>query len=666
MGCRRFGMNRFVAAALLAQLFVIVCAMGCDNAASEAVATKSNAEGTTGENVTKPVSDDAAKDTSSGSSNPTEPSDDSPVTSQSKNDAAEKTVSQNGKSQDGKSGQPDQSEEKQPDGPSPNSQAGTPEPEPKKPVVAEDEEPNPFSQQVPVPEFPSDLEWLNVSKPLTKADLKGKFVLLDFWTYCCINCMHILPELKKLEQAYPNQLVVIGVHSAKFETEKGSKNIEEAILRYEIEHPVINDADHKIWEMYGVRSWPTLLMIDPTGCAVWARSGEFQADEIRDVLETALPHYRKKKQLNETPLKFDLLMNQQADTPLLFPGKIAADEASGRLFIADSNHNRIVVTDLDGKVQSVIGSGARGRSDGDFTSATFDHPQGMVLHEKVLYIADTENHLLRKADFDSKQVSTVAGIGEQARNPWPGLEGLTRGSKLPDRWVGKPLETAISSPWDLLIHEQDLYIAMAGPHQIWKMPLDGSEIGPYAGNGREDIVDGPLLPAEPYADGYASFAQPSGLATDGQWIYVADSEGSSVRAVPFDPVKEVRTVVGTAELPFNRLFRFGDQDGERSAVLLQHCIGLTYSGGQIYVTDTYNNKVKMVDPMSGATKTIAGTGKAGKGNSPAEFDEPAGIASAKGTLFVADTNNHQIRTIDITSGKVGTLNINGLSPPARK
>lgn len=525
---------------------------------------------------------------------------------------------------------------------------------------------NPFPRQVAIPEFPSELQWLNVDKPLRKADLNGKFVLLDFWTYCCINCMHILPELKKLEQAYPNQLVVIGVHSAKFETEKGSKNIEEAILRYEIEHPVINDADHKIWDTFGVRSWPTVFLVDPAGNAVWGRSGEFQADEIRELLEAALPFYRAQKLLDEKPLQLALLSARQKDTPLRFPGKVRADEMGQRLFIADSNHNRIVVATLDGKCLAIIGSGARGRDDGGFESATFDHPQGMALAGETLYVADTENHLLRKIDLSAKRVETIAGTGVQGRHPWPGLDKLTPGSQLPDRWVGEPLETAISSPWDLWIHRQDLYIAMAGAHQIWKMPLDESEIGPYAGNGREDIVDGPLLPMEPYGLGFASFAQPSGLAGDDRWLYVADSEGSSIRAVPFDSAKQVRTVVGTADLPINRLFHFGDRDGPREEVLLQHCLGVGYYQGQLYVADSYNNKIKTINPETGETRTLAGAGKAGHVDAKGELDEPAGITVAQGRIYVADTNNHQIRVIEPATGKISTLQFEGLSPPSTR
>lgn len=522
---------------------------------------------------------------------------------------------------------------------------------------------NPFRQRFDMPEFPKGLDWIN-SKPLSMGRLKGKFVIFDFWTFCCINCQHVLPELKKLEKQFPNELVVIGVHSAKFETEKLTENILAAVLRHEIEHPVVNDADHAIWDNLGISSWPTVLMIDPEGKAVWGRSGEFKAAEVAEVLERAIPYYRGQKLLDEKPFPLELASEQQAKTPLRFPGKILADQAGQRLFISDSNHNRIVIASLAGKLLDVIGTGIVGRADGDYKSASFDHPQGMALIKDTLYVADTDNHLLRKIDLKSKRVGTIAGTGKQARHPWPGLNEFGLEEDVPTRFVGRPKTTAINSPWDLLIHDGDLYIAMAGPHQIWKMPLDESEIGPYAGNGREDIVDGPLLPRQPYSQGFASFAQPSGLASDGTWLYVADSEGSSIRAVPFDATQEVKTVLGTAELPFARLFTFGDEDGPAQKAKLQHCLGVAYAAGKLYVADTYNNKIKVVDAKTGNTKTLAGTGQSGKDDRAGTFDEPAGIAHAGGTLYVADTNNHLIRTIEISTGKVSTLTINGLAPPA--
>ena len=523
---------------------------------------------------------------------------------------------------------------------------------------------NPFRRRIEMPEFPRDLDWINTSSPLRLRDLKGKFVVLDFWTYCCINCMHVLPELKKLEKAYPNELVVIGVHSAKFETEKLSANIEEAVMRYEIEHPVVNDADHKIWDMIGVRSWPTLLLIDPEGNVVWGQSGEVKFETLDEILKLGLPYYRRKNLLDETPIRFELAKYKVEPTPLRFPGKVLADEAGKRLFITDSNHNRIVIAGLDGKLIDVIGTGAIGAKDGGYEEASFDHPQGVALLGDALYVADTENHLIRKIDLKNKSVATIAGVGQQARVAWPGLDELAPGAPLPDRWVGAPKSTAINSPWALLAHGDYLYIAMAGPHQIWRMKLDESEIGPYAGNGREDIVDGPLLPQQPYETGYSSFAQPSGLASDGKWLYVADSEGSSVRAVPFDESEEVWTVVGTSDLPYGRLFEFGDVDGPKAEAKLQHVLCVAHHAGKLYVADTYNNKIKVVDAATGETRTLAGTGEHGYNDEQGLFDEPAGITIAGDTLYVADTNNHKIRTVNIDSGAVGTFDIAGLIPPA--
>src|SRR5262245_27479137 len=118
----------------------------------------------------------------------------------------------------------------------------------------DDGDPLPPRKLVKAPELDSGTAWLNTGKPLALKDLKGKIVLLDFWTLCCINCIHIMPDLAKLEKKYANELVVIGVHSAKFENEKNSESIRKAILRYDIKHPVVNDADQKIWNAYDCSS----------------------------------------------------------------------------------------------------------------------------------------------------------------------------------------------------------------------------------------------------------------------------------------------------------------------------------------------------------------------------------------------------------------------------
>ncbi|HET6881347.1 MAG TPA: thioredoxin-like domain-containing protein, partial [Pirellulales bacterium] len=292
-----------------------------------------------------------------------------------------------------------------------------------------DEPQFPYQNRVACPELTGGVAWLNTAGPLELKDLRGKFVLLDFWTFCCINCMHILPELKKLEAAYPRNLVVIGVHSAKFEGEEDSKNIAEAIQRYDIEHPVVNDANHALWQRFGVESWPTVALIDPEGKVVWWRSGEVEFKLLDSLIKMGLPYYRRKGVLDETPLRFDLEAYKAKATPLRYPGKVLADAKGNRLFIADSNHHRIVAATLEGKLLATIGSGQLGASDGSYDKASFNHPQGMALNGDTLYVADTENHLLRKVDLNSQQVTTIAGTGQQRREYlWPGMqEGDVRG-----------------------------------------------------------------------------------------------------------------------------------------------------------------------------------------------------------------------------------------------
>ncbi|QDU28289.1 Thiol-disulfide oxidoreductase ResA [Anatilimnocola aggregata] len=498
--------------------------------------------------------------------------------------------------------------------------------------------------RIPAPSLDGGGEWLNTAGPIELRDLRGKFVILDFWTYCCINCMHILPELKQLEHEFPKHLVVIGVHSAKFENERDAKNVSEAIERYEIEHPVVNDPRQILWQKYAVDTWPSLRVIDPEGRLVAHHKGEFAAEMVARFLKQAIPSYRRRNLLDETPLSFDATRPPRPDLPLRFPGKVLADADSDRLFVADSGHNRIVITKLSGEVLDIIGTGAIGREDGTFEQCSFDHPQGMALQGETLFVADTENHLLRKVDLKTRRVTTLAGSGEQARVP------TVRGA-------ARPLGIKLASPWDLLLHDNNLYIAMAGQHQIWRMTLDSGAIFPFAGNAAEDIIDGPLLARNPFQKGYASFAQPSGLASDGQVLFVADSEGSSIRAVPLRASRDVATILGTARLPADRLFTFGDRDGAANQVLLQHPLGVAYREGQLFIADTYNSKIKELDLKTATVRTLAGSG-------PNSFDEPGGLSIAGDQLFVADTNNHSVRVIGVAAdAQPRELELKGLGPP---
>ncbi len=488
-------------------------------------------------------------------------------------------------------------------------------------------------ERVHAPELEGGVAWLNTDRPLTVAALKGKVVLLDFWTYCCINCMHIIPDLKKLEAKYPTQLVVIGVHSAKFPNERESDNIRQAVLRYEIEHPVVNDAEFRIWRRYGVRAWPTRVLLDPEGYVVGGVSGEGQYDTFDHIISELIIDHRARGTLNEEPFSLVLEKARFAAPILSFPGKVLADPERDRLFIADSNHNRILVTTKAGKVLDVAGAGELGAADGAFTAAAFNHPQGMALDGNLLYVADTENHLIRRLDLPARTVTTIAGTGAQA------LGNYRRG---PAR------EVDLSSPWDLVLEKGILYIAMAGPHQIWAMNLRHEEIGPYAGSSREARIDGPLM--------QAALAQPSGITSDGTNLYVADSEISSIRSVSLDPKGQVSTIVGVD------LFEFGDVDGQGELVRLQHPLGVTHHNGVLYVADTYNHKIKAIGPRLATATTFLGTGTPGlRDGELAQFYEPGGVSIADGKLYIADTNNHAIRVADLHTKQVTTLQLTGLT-----
>jgi DNA-binding beta-propeller fold protein YncE len=489
--------------------------------------------------------------------------------------------------------------------------------------------------RVRAPEITGGRGWLNTDKPLSLAALKGKVVLLDFWTYGCINCIHIIPDLKKLEHKYANQLVVIGVHSAKFENEKDTENIRRIILRYEIEHPVYNDAEFKVWQSYAVRAWPTQYLIDPAGYVIGRVEGEGNAEILDQTIAKTVSEFRKRGELNEEPLKLTLERAKVGDVPLAFPGKILADAKTDRLFIADSNHNRIVITKLDGTLLETIGTGERGSADGPFDKATFYRPQGMALDGDNLYVADTENHLIRLINLKTKAVQTVAGTGQQSR----------------DYFLKGPARTiSLSSPWDLQLLGRQLFITMAGMHQIWKLDLDKNEVSTFAGSGREARQDGPLIDA--------GFAQPSGITTDGKKLYVADSESNIIRAInPTDGT--VETLVG------GDLFEFGDVDGSGDDVRLQHPLGVVAYGDKVLIADTYNHKIKELDPKARTVKTFLGIGKAGQMDGPtAAFYEPGGLSVANGKLYVADTNNHAVRIVDLKTKQTSTLNIKGLQPPS--
>jgi len=399
--------------------------------------------------------------------------------------------------------------------------------------------------------------------------------------------------------------------------------------RYEIDHPVVNDGDRKIWTAYGVDSWPTVALIDPEGFVVGGAKMEHIYHDAVPAIDKLIRTYKANGMLNEKPIHFTKeKAEKEARSPLYFPGKVLADSRTNRLFIADSTHHRIVITDLDGKKIAIAGTGKPGHADGAFASAAFNDPQGLALGNDTLYVADRKNHLIRALDLEKRTVKTIAGIGHQGTD-------IRRG--------GAALRTGLNSPWGLLYHQGYLYIAMAGHHQIWQMDLAKRMVVPFAGNGFENIQDVALASS--------CFAQPSGLASDGVNLYVADSEVSAVRSLPLSGKGQVSTLVGTG------LFDFGDIDGVGAQARLQHALGIVYVDGKLYVADTYNSKIKVLDPRTRACATFVGDKK------EKQFNEPGGISHANGKLYVADTNAHRIQVVDLETKAVTTLQLQGVEPP---
>lgn len=481
---------------------------------------------------------------------------------------------------------------------------------------------------VHAPEFPSGLDWFNTDRPLTLAGLRGKLILLDFWTYGCINCLHVLPDLHRLEEKYADVLVVIGVHSGKFSNESKSDNIQQSLMRYGVTHPVVNDAEFQVWQHYTIRAWPSCVLIDPTGRIAATHSGEGVYAYFDPLIDELASTCEARGLLDRTLWPRSSTIGRPADSPLLFPGKVLADADRNRLFIADTGHNRIVVTDLGGQVQAVIGDGQARLADGDWRQASFHRPQGMTLaNPYTLYVADTENHALRRVDLVQEFVETVAGVGKQGY--MRDVDGLAYGAVL-------------NSPWDVLQIDGDIYIAMAGQHQIWVYEPERRRLRLWAGQGYEALEDGWRR--------LANLNQPSGLATDGESLFVADSEASAIRQIDLDEVGMLRTLIGAG------LFDFGDVDGREEMVRLQHPLGVAYDDGWVFIADTYNHKIKALNPITRAVGTLLGNGTAGwrDGDAPL-LAEPGGLSVAEGHLYIADTNNHVIRVADLTRRMTSTL-----------
>ncbi|MFI9811021.1 NHL domain-containing thioredoxin family protein [Saccharothrix variisporea] len=449
--------------------------------------------------------------------------------------------------------------------------------------------------------------WLNTGgKDVRLADLRGKVVLLDFWTFCCINCLHVLDELRPLEAEFADVLVTIGVHSPKFVHEADPEALKAAVERYEVHHPVLDDPELTTWQNFAVKAWPTLVVVDPEGYVVHVAAGEGHVDALRTVVSELVAEHEAKGTLHRGDGPY--VPPAPADTELRFPAKAIVTPA-GTLLVSDSAHHSLVELEPDGEtVVRRIGTGERGRRDG--LEPTFSEPAGLaLLPEDVaarvgyhVVVADTVNHLLRGLNLDTGEVTTVAGTGEQWR------DGETDG----------PADAIhLTSPWDVAWWEPagGVAIALAGNHTLGLFKPVEERLERLAGTTVEGLSDAPLKDA--------FFAQTSGLAAQGDRLWLVDSETSALRYLQDG---EVKTVVGKG------LFDFGHRDGAADQALLQHPLGVAVlPDGSIAVADTYNGAVRRYDPATGEVSTLA-----------TDIAEPSDVLFVDGELVVVASAAHRL------------------------
>lgn len=483
-----------------------------------------------------------------------------------------------------------------------------------------------MAPRIHAPELTPNRGWLNTPHPLDLAALRGRVVVLDFWTSCCVNCQHVLPVLAALEARRAGQpLVVIGVHSAKFTSEEDPRHVADAVALHGITHPVVVDAEMAIWQQYAVRSWPTLVILRPDGTVAAMAPGEPDLDELDAYLQTVFDAARADGTLQETalPAGEDAGAAPMPRRPgvLRYPTRLAV-APDGRFAVSDAGHHRILLFSPEGACLAAFGDGRPGLVDG--AAPRFRRPNGLDFEgDDVLWVADTENHALRRIDLVAGTVETVAGTGQL------GVDYL-RGST-PAR------EAALRSPWDLVAIQGDLVVAMAGTHQLHLYDAADGTIGPLAGTGREALTDGTVAEA--------AFAQPSGLALAFPLLFVADAETSAIRLVHLAQ-HTVQTLVG------HGLFDFGFVDGRRAEARLQHPLGVALSPDGVVVADTYNSAIRAITP-TGAVSTLH----------RGDLRAPEGIRHHRGTWLVADTGNHRIVRLAAGGAWLGEVTLTGVPTP---
>ncbi len=414
--------------------------------------------------------------------------------------------------------------------------------------------------------------------------------------------MNILPRVRELEERFADSVTVIGVHAGKFVTERMTDRIAEACDRLDVVHAVVNDRQYRVWRDYAVESWPTIAVVDPEGYLAVLEPGEFDVEEMALQIEDVIARADARGALTRgpDPVKVSLARHEGV---LRFPTR--AIRAGDRLWIADTGHGRVIECSWDaGAVAATVIAAYEG----------FVEPRGLAALDGHVYVADRRGHCVWR--LGGGESVRVAGTGRLGSGPVV---------------AGPAHHTDLRSPWGLASREDGhLAIAMAGTHQLWDLRLATGVLSLLAGSGAEDVRDGSLQ--------RAALAQPTGLASlGGGSLAFADCETSAVRTAD---TGSVATIVGTG------LFEFGDRDGIGDAALLQHCEDVAVQGDHLAVADTYNDRLKRVDPRTRGCEPWPG--EAGE---KGVVREPGGIWSDGALLLVADTGHHRIAMV----GPDGTL-----------
>lgn len=443
--------------------------------------------------------------------------------------------------------------------------------------------------------------WLGV--PLsTFRDLRGRVVLLHFWSASSVGSARAVEELRGLERRFADVLTVIGVHSPRFAHERRPQVVRDAVARLRLQHPVLDDYELVNWDAYAIDSVPTVVLLDHQGRVVGDAEGCGHAGELADAIERLVGEAEQEGALEREPLAATGLLDEDLDMSplagdgeLTFPAGVAADvHADGvrRIAIADTGRDRVLLCRPDGQLTEVLDGYYRPQG------LRFDGPDALLVCEPC---ADR----VWRVDLASGDRRLVT-----------------------DR---------VLSPADVVRWHGRLVVAGAAQHVLIAVDEDGAtEL--LAGDGSEGLRDG----AAPTG---TSLAQPSALAvtSDGELAFL-DAQSSSLRVLD-RPGGTVRTLVGIDPE------RGGERDGDRAAAGLQHPLGLAAVGDELLIADTYNGRLRVW--RDGLLTTVP----------LATFVEPVALAALPGGfVLVADRARHCVAALHVGEARVVTWDVGRPGP----